>query len=914
MRERIQGELRSQLGRSTRTFRLWQDKEAIAAGKLWQAEIKAAVAQSVFFIPIITPTVVNSEYCYFELEEFLGREAALGRNDLVFPILYIKVPELDDSNRTQTDPVLSIIAKRQFEDWRELRHLDVTSTNVKYAIERYCTHISNALRRTWVSPDERRAQEEIAAVERAEAERKRHEAEAERREKEAQNKAAAAQAREYAVQELRRREAEAEHQRAERLRLQDEVKAKRRAAAEERLRLWRAAARSLWPPSRAVLAAGCIAAAGVVGGIAIWIATKPPPFILPQVHTEAPAPPTALAAASIVPLSPEREQALKPKDTFLECSNCPKMVAVPSGSVTMGSPTSEVGRRDDEGPQHALTIKRFAASSSAVTVDQFAAFVDQTGYRVGTTCQTFEGGRSGQREGRSWRNPGFAQTGSHPAVCLSWNDAKAFVGWLSKETVKDYRLLTEAEYEYAIRAETMPGPAPRYFFGDDDASMCRYGNGADQTAQRTISGAGGWTIFPCSDGYAYTAPVGSFLPNEFGLYDVLGNAASWTEDCYHDGYIGAPVDGTAWLGGDCASRVVRGGSWDDNRAFLRSASRGRYTAVSRSSEVGFRVGRTLMDTPPPSTVITPEQSLAPKTVRTIPFRAPTVVPPTPVGVAPTPSAISALSAVQERTLKPQDTFKECMNCPEMIVVPAGSFTMGSPASELGRHDDEGPQHGVTFARQFAVGRFAVTVDQFSAFVKDTGYDAGSTCWTFETGNWEERQGRSWRNPGFAQTGSHPAGCLNWNDIKSYVAWISKQTGKAYRLLTEAEREYVTRAGSTTIYYFGDDAAALGQYAWYNANSAGQTHPVGEKKPNGFGLYDMHGNVWEWTEDCYRNSYTGASADGSAWTTGDCSGRVVRGGSWLNSPDYLRSAVRSGLTSGNRSDFLGFRVARTLLTP
>jgi formylglycine-generating enzyme required for sulfatase activity len=352
------------------------------------------------------------------------------------------------------------------------------------------------------------------------------------------------------------------------------------------------------PKSRIRLLAAIVLTLLLLGSFGGWLLISPntrsliePPSVPPSTaaNTQIPSVFTALSAAA--------EQALQPKNTFKECSICPEMVVVPSGNFAMGSPTSEESRHDDEGPQHPVSIKEFAVGSSAVTVEQFSAFVDQTGYRAGATCQTFEAGKLDQRAGRSWRNPGFVQIGSHPAVCLSWSDAKAYVGWLSKETNKDYRLLTEAEYEYAIRGKITVGPATRYFFGNDDASMCRYGNGADQTAQKTIPGASGWTIFPCADGYAYTAPVGSFLPNEFGLYDPHGNAASWTEDCYHDSYSGAPTDGKAWLSGDCNRRVIRGGSWDDNRAFLRSASRGRFLSVGRSSEVGFRVGRTLMAVP-----------------------------------------------------------------------------------------------------------------------------------------------------------------------------------------------------------------------------------------------------------------------------------------------------------------------------
>ncbi len=224
LRDRIQRELRGQLGRSMKTFRLWQDKEAIAAGKLWEDEIKNAVGQAVFFIPIITPTVIKSPYCKFELESFLAREAELGRNDLVFPILYITVPELEDGASQKNDPVLSIIARRQYLDWREFRHRDVHSSDVLAVVERFCATIRDSLRRSWLSPEERKNHDEAAAIERAETERKRHEAESRRREEEARQAAAAAQAHE--------REAQAARERAEQDRLQSEAEAKRRAESE----------------------------------------------------------------------------------------------------------------------------------------------------------------------------------------------------------------------------------------------------------------------------------------------------------------------------------------------------------------------------------------------------------------------------------------------------------------------------------------------------------------------------------------------------------------------------------------------------------------------------------------------------------------------------------------------------------
>jgi formylglycine-generating enzyme required for sulfatase activity len=297
-------------------------------------------------------------------------------------------------------------------------------------------------------------------------------------------------------------------------------------------------------------------------------------------------------------LSPERERALNPKDSFSECDSCPGMMVVPAGSFTMGSPDSEKGRNSWEGPQHVVTFARpFAVGKFEVTVDQFAAFVRDTGYDAGSKCLTLQSREVDGRSGRSWRNPGYPQDGSHPATCLSWHDAKAYVDWLTKKTgVRGYRLLTEAEWEYAARARTTPGSGPRYGFGDDAQAICAHGNGLDQAAKRTIHGTGTWEFLACSDDHAYTAPVGKFLANGFGLHDMLGNVKEWTADCYREGqgYRDAPTDGSAWTSGDCLSRVLRGGSWLSYSRLLRAAFRHRGAADNRGNDAGVRVARTLL--------------------------------------------------------------------------------------------------------------------------------------------------------------------------------------------------------------------------------------------------------------------------------------------------------------------------------
>jgi formylglycine-generating enzyme required for sulfatase activity len=290
-------------------------------------------------------------------------------------------------------------------------------------------------------------------------------------------------------------------------------------------------------------------------------------------------------------LSANEECALKPKDVFNECDKCPKMVVVPAGSFTMGSPSTEKGRFVYEDPQHSVRVSRpFAIGMFHVTVDQFAAFVTDAGYDPGSKCETWETGKWEEHEGRSWRDPGFAQSGSDPVVCVSWNDAKAYAAWLSRKTGKSYRLVTEAEFEYAARA----GTKTRFFFGDDEKDMCRYGNGLDQTAESKVPGHLFTTSYlPCADGYAYTSPIGSFSPNAFGLYDMHGNAFELLEDCWHDDYKGAPSDSSAWTRGECKYRVIRGGSWIDVTQDLRAAARSSGTASARHYDYGFRLARSL---------------------------------------------------------------------------------------------------------------------------------------------------------------------------------------------------------------------------------------------------------------------------------------------------------------------------------
>ena len=697
-------------------------------------------------------------------------------------------------------------------------------------------------------------------------------------------------------------------------------------------------------------------------------------------------------------------------EVFRDCEACPEMVVVPSGSYMMGTPEGVAVRSFSGEPQHRVTIAySFAVGVYEVTFDQWDACVRAGG------CGRYRPSDLGWGRGK------------HPAVNVNWEDAWGYADWLTERTGEEYRLLSEAEWEYVARA----GTRMEWFWGETAENQCRHANGYDAGAHAELRRERHGPA-ACEDEWTFTAPVGSYQPNRFGLHDVLGNVREWVNDCFTDNYEGAPTDGSPWISEDCLFPVLRGGSWLESPEFLYLSSRMRTLGGSAGSNtIGFRVARTL--TLAPSSEFRPEAQLDRLTVKaarqirgkqydmalrtldrvlelreTHGVEIPAAVwmqraevamevgsyaeakaaaaryleiagqgeehlaaalelldravaaACTPermtetlesvesclaigtdpneadadgrstldwaaergdagimaalleAGAEPALAAVAAIEAKRAAT-QPGTVFRDdCVGCPEMVVVPAGSFLMGSPSTEEERRDFEGPQHLVTIGSQFAVGVYEVTFAEWDACMRMGG------CSGYRP--YDERWGRDRR----------PVINVSWENAQEYVRWLSRETGKEYRLLSEAEWEYVARAGTRTARFWGESDSGQCNYANGVDQDAHQGNtdllavscsdgyagpaPVGEFQPNAFGLHDVLGNVWEWTQDCLnrRNAnYSGAPADGSAWQSGLCSFRMLRGSSWADAPGSLRSANRSASSLDYRDAELGFRVARTI---
>ncbi len=461
-------------------------------------------------------------------------------------------------------------------------------------------------------------------------------------------------------------------------------------------------------------------------------------------------------------------------------------------------------------------------------------------------------------------NPSNFKGARNPVEQVSWNDAVEFCRKLSAKEGKTYRLPVEAEWEYACRA----GTTTLHSFGDNKESLGQYAWYSENSDKKTH-------------------PVGEKKPNPWGLYGMHGNVCEWCADYFASYYAVSPTDDPAGpkMG---SNRVRRGGSWRFVARICRSANRFWYWPEDGSSVLGFRVAAV----PPGESKLVVKK---PETLQENPKAAvshpdvmeeakPATKKPEAEWQLPPDALQPAIAPFDaDQAKQHQQAWAEYLGVPveitnsigmKMMLIPPGEFMMGSRYS--------GPQHKVRITKPFYLGVCEVTQAEYAKVMRE--------------------------NLSKFKAAANPVDQVSWDDAVEFCKKLSAKEGKTYRLPTETEWEYACRAGTTTRFSFGDDLASLGDYAWYRDNSDQKTHPVGAKKPNAWGLHDMHGNMREWCAGWYYYAVS-PTDDPPGPETG--TNRVLRGGSWRYSALICRAADRHGFMPGARFDDLGFRVAADL---
>lgn len=583
----------------------------------------------------------------------------------------------------------------------------------------------------------------------------------------------------------------------------------------------------------------------------------------------------------------------------------PIMVTIPAGEFLMGDEKNPHAQ-----PVHKVTLAPFQLSKYEVTGAEFDQFLLATDYKREGKCSLIHPRVKLDLPFWPPRKPDPDNLNTRAAMCISWADANAYVDWLNTQTSKHYTLPSEAQWEYAARA----GSNGRYFYGDDERRLCNYANVYHtpqqlQSRDMDLKQQG----VACNDFATFPVTVGSYAPNAFGLHDMLGNVSEWVADCATDDYKGTARDGSTLKVKTCNRHTLRGGSWAD---------------AGKQVEISYRQG---VDDQQPNPVQGGfrlvlrgnEQSHQDENFARNILRQ--------QEQAKTHRANS--QALIEHTLAARNTWNTGeLLIPPMVTIPAGEFMMGSDDNEKTK-----PVHRVSI-KPFKLSAYEVTVKQFKQFVERTGYVIGEDrCW-----KWVDDKGGTfkigidiltgnWLTPAYAPSDFHPVMCVSWDDANAYLQWLSKTTGKHYRLPTDAEWEYAGRAGSTSKYGVSDDEKALCGYGniWdasgmraFVRDKKYQPKPmacddgveytsiVGTYKPNAFGLYDMLGNVSEWTQDCDRDNYFGSATDGSAWIAENCMMRSRRGSTY--GPGDTQIAFRGHGGQSNRSSLgEGFRFVEVI---
>ena len=582
-----------------------------------------------------------------------------------------------------------------------------------------------------------------------------------------------------------------------------------------------------------------------------------------------------------------------------------KFALIDSGMLDMGSPESDKDAEPDEKPVHRVRIsKSFYLGTTEVTRAQFRKFAEEKPYL--TQAEGNPPGSWGWNEatqkyqgvpGLNWKNPGFDQDDDHPVVNVSYNDAKAFAAWLSQKEGKSYRLPTEAEWEYSCRAWS----TSRYSFGDDPEGLAAVGNVCDGTAKEKHPN---WAeSIAARDDHVFTAPVASFRPNKFGLYDMHGNAWEWCSDGYDaDYYKHSPVDNPTGLESS-PNRVHRGGGWLDVPSNFRSGNRHGGSPNSRSAHLGFRLALDLPGT----------TSGSPVTVVSNSGRSP----------ASHLAAVEPKSPEPAPPAQPKPTPPDPPKAPEVKIElkPVGGggckFLMGSREDNFDSYDNEKPQHEV-WLNPYFLGQTEVTQQQYTAVM---GHNPSSFTPTGRLGNRVQVN----------STDDYPVENVSFYDAIKFCNALSKRHGRApyykitnendehpvieiidpkgmgYRLPTEAEWEFVCGTGARSKYAFGNDPDQAVHYAWVFDNAEFMTHPVGGKTANAWGFYDMHGNVMEWCWDRF-GAYGPGLLENPRGPQGETRRRVVRGGSFRIESVHCRPTIRSSEAPGEKNERMGFRVA------
>ena len=588
--------------------------------------------------------------------------------------------------------------------------------------------------------------------------------------------------------------------------------------------------------------------------------------------TENPQPKTASssAARSSLPAS------------FTNSTDDSEMIYVPAGTFKMGGNLT-----DNEKPIHDVSVGSFYIGKYEVTNKQFKKFVDANPqWRKGRVDHSFYLNH--------WQGDTYpSDTADHPVACVSWFAAKAYCEWA------DGRLPTEAEWEYACRA----GSTTKYCFGDDESKLGDYAWYRSNSDKRTH-------------------PIGGKEPNRWGIHGMHGNVWEWCSSIRKD-YPYRANDGREDLNETGSHRVVRGGGWGFNLPGCRSAYRcdRMPTDCYFLPALGFRV--CVSSRVPKAAGAAEPSALAAQSA--------TSADPLPPGLGRSfmlpdsdkdqhanPVVVRNGSRVDPKTGWPYEIWLKEPRV-EFVLIPAGEFMMGSSAEEIQRLNEkynksvytrEGRRHRVRITKPFYLAKYETTVAEFGWFVEKTGYrtdaDKGGGAHVIADGKLQQKPDASWRNSYFEQGDANPVVCVSWNDASAFCRALSKSKAGQFTLPTEAQWEYACRAGSGGEFCYGDDpkATQVADYAWYDRNSRGKTHPVGGKKANEWRVYDMHGNAREWCLDGSR-AYSGSPQSDPCGSQGGS--RVLRGGSCLNFAGFLRSACRGSDGPSSSYGNAGFRV-------